>query len=44
AYNGLVLGYGAVPTEQIDACVRRLGAAIDDALREVTRAPRDAAR
>ncbi|VBG43658.1 GntR family transcriptional regulator [Burkholderia pseudomallei] len=44
AYNGLVLGYGAVPIEQIDACVRRLGAAIDDALREVTRAPRDAAR
>ncbi|AVR07981.1 MocR-like pyridoxine biosynthesis transcription factor PdxR [Burkholderia thailandensis] len=44
AYNGLVLGYGAVPTEQIDACVRRLGIAIDDARHGARKAARDAAR
>ncbi|AOK31644.1 MULTISPECIES: PLP-dependent aminotransferase family protein [Burkholderia] len=38
AYNGFVLGYGAVRTEQIDACVRRLGAAIDEARRTRHRA------
>ncbi|MGU7771903.1 MocR-like pyridoxine biosynthesis transcription factor PdxR [Burkholderia sp. MR1-5-21] len=31
-YNGLVLGYGGVPAERMDALARRIGAAIDEAV------------
>lgn len=32
-YNGLLLGYGSVPVEQVDEAVLRLRAALDDVLR-----------